>query len=69
MKEYYMTSTPSGSRGKKKKKKKKKRKKTANIILELIHKSQLFYNTREIPNCQHLSFFDFVEYLTIYGMV
>ena len=68
MKEYYMTSTPSGSRGKKKKKK-KKRNKTAKIILELIQNSQFFYITREIPYCQHLSFFDFVEYLTIYGMV
>ena len=67
MKEYYMTSTPSGSREKKKEKKEKKRKKnkTANSILELIQNSQFFYITREIPYCQHLSFFDFVEYLTI----
>ena len=55
--------------GKKKKKKKKKRNNTAKSILVLIQNSQFFYITREIPYCQHLSFFDFVEYLTIYGMV
>ena len=51
------------------KKKKRKKNKTENSILELIQNSQFFYITREIPYCQHLSFFDFVEYLTIYGMV
>jgi len=50
-----MTSTPSGSR-------EKKKNKTENSILdlELIQNSQFFYITREIPYCQHLSFYDFI---------
>ena len=69
MKEYYDLD-PFWISGKKIKKinKKIKKNKTENSILELIQKSQFFYITREIPYCQHLSFY-FVEYLTIYGMV
>ena len=68
MKEYYDLD-PFWISGKKKINKKIKKNKTENSILELIQKSQFFYITREIPYCQHLSFFYFVEYLTIYGMV